>query len=376
MNIQTQFVRTLTNFRGIKINRKIVVIESDDWGSIRMPSRNIYEKCLKAGYPVDLNPFERYDSLANENDLNMLFDLLSTFRDKNRNHPVITANCVVANPDFQRIRANNFEQYYFELITETFKRYPNHSRNFEIWLNAKSDGLFFPQYHAREHINVSKFMNALQNYDLDMLFAFGNEMPGSIRKGKVESGNYFVEATHFTDEKDKVEKLDIYLNGLEIFDKLFGYKSESIIPTNYIWSNEFNEFTSKEGVKYIQGVYKMKDPNFGKPRILNRYLGKQNKYNQIDLVRNCFFEPSISKHDVVNSCLNEIKIAFLLKKPAIICSHRLNYVGNIDSTNRDKNLKYLNDLFKAILKKWPDVEFMNSQTIGELIKNENSRTSY
>lgn len=366
-----QFIwRSLLSIPGFHTNRKIVVVESDDWGSIRMPSRDVYEKCLKAGYPVDLNPFERYDSLASESDLNLLFDLLSSFKDKNGKHPVITANCVVANPDFSKIRDCNFEQYYYELITETFKRYPNHSRNLDIWLAAKSDGLFFPQYHAREHLNVSKFMNSLQQADVDVQFGFDNEMPGSIRKGKVRNGNYFVEATHFSDAKDKRDKLNIYVEGLGIFEKLFGYKSETITPTNYIWSNDYNKPTSDLGVKYIQGVRKMKDPNAIKPIYYSRYLGKMNDFNQIDLVRNCDFEPSIIKNkNVIDECLAEIQIAFFNNKPAIISSHRINYVGHIDMKNRDANLKYLNQILKLALAKWPDIEFMTSVELGGLISD-------
>jgi hypothetical protein len=368
MSNYTKLKKIIFNIVGFYTNRKIVVIESDDWGSIRMPSHEVYTKCLKAGYPVDLNPFERYDSLASETDLNLLFDLLSSYKDMNGNHPVITANCVVTNPDFLKIRASEFQIYHYELITETFKRYPNHSSNFEIWLNAKSNGLFFPQFHAREHVNVSRFMSALQHKEEDVVFGFNNEMPGSIRKGSVQSGNYFVEATHYTDENDKLEKLKIYLDGLAIFEQLFGYRSESVTPTNYIWSNDFNKSISEEGVRYIQGVRKMKEPNLIKSKYYNRYLGKRNEFNQIDLVRNCDFEPAIHKNiNIVDTCLNEIKIAFLMKKPAIISSHRINYVGNIDASNRDKTLKSLNQILKMACSKWPDIEFMTSVELGNLI---------
>jgi hypothetical protein len=39
-------VRNLANLPGWCTNRKIVVIESDDWGSIRMPSLTIFENLL------------------------------------------------------------------------------------------------------------------------------------------------------------------------------------------------------------------------------------------------------------------------------------------------------------------------------------------
>ena len=96
------------NLRGWRTNRKIVVFESDDWGSIRMPSREVYEKCLKAGYPVDRNAYERFDSLESNEDLELLFETLSKFKDQHGNHPVITANCLVVNPDFKKIRESGY----------------------------------------------------------------------------------------------------------------------------------------------------------------------------------------------------------------------------------------------------------------------------
>jgi len=361
------------NVPGWHTNRKIIVIESDDWGSIRMPSRNVFEKFLKAGYPVNLNPFERYDSLASEQDLNALFNVLSSNKNNNGVQPIITANCVVANPDFDKIKEDNFEKYHFELITETFKKYPNHSKNFELWHQAKNENLFFLQFHAREHLNVSKFMKALQLKDRDVLFGFNYRMPGSIRKGNERNGNFFVEATNYINEIDKAEKLEIYLDGLRIFEKLFGYKSESIIPPNYIWNKDYYEAVSQNGVRFIQGISFNVDP-VCKNKIMNfRYTGKLNTYNQLNLVRNCNFEPAISNStNPVIDCLAEIELAFKMSKPAIINSHRINYVGFIDKTNRDRNLKYLSQLIKQIIKRWPDVEFMTTIELGNLILNKNN----
>ena len=53
MNINQYISRTLLNLPGFHTNRKIVVIESDDWGSIRMPSREIYDFLIRQGHKVD-----------------------------------------------------------------------------------------------------------------------------------------------------------------------------------------------------------------------------------------------------------------------------------------------------------------------------------
>jgi hypothetical protein len=70
----------------------------------------------------------------------------------------------------------------------------------------------------------------------------------------------------------------------------------------------------------------------------------------------------------IESCINDIEIAFRWKKPAIVSSHRVNYIGHLSKDNREMGLSQLTDLLGAILKKWPDVEFMSSEQLGETIE--------
>ena len=358
------------NLGGWRTNRKIIVIESDDWGSIRMPSREVYEKCLKAGYRVDKIAYERYDSLASDDDLELLFETLQAFKDRAGNHPVITANALVANPDFEKIRRSGFREYHYEPVTETFKRYPRHSRSFALWNEGKDKGLFLPQSHGREHLNVSMFMNALRRGDRDVTFGFEHGIPGSIPRN-AKGGNKYVETLNYTGEEDKQDKLEIILEGLDLFEDLFGFRSESFIPPNYLWSSDYDEKMSKRGVKYYQGNRKMKEPEFDGSVTYHKYnLGDINNFGQRYLVRNTIFEPSLFKmsiSDPLSQCLNQVSAAFRMKKPAIICSHRINYVGFIDPDNRDRNLKMLRELLTQILKKWPETEFMTSVQLGNLI---------
>ena len=53
MSFKAKLMRNLSNLPGWRTKRKIVVIESDDWGSIRMPSKRAYEELkLKEGSSV------------------------------------------------------------------------------------------------------------------------------------------------------------------------------------------------------------------------------------------------------------------------------------------------------------------------------------
>jgi len=104
----------------------------------------------------------------------------------------------------------------------------------------------------------------------------------------------------------------------------------------------------------------------GKTKTHFRYLGKKNKHQQIYITRNVFFEPT-GEANQVNNALKDIELAFDFKKPAVISSHRVNYIGVIDEHNRKKGLKELKDLLTYIVKKWPDVEFMTSTELGNII---------
>jgi len=75
--------------------------------------------------------------------------------------------------------------------------------------------------------------------------------------------------------------------------------------------------------------------------------------------------------DWVNSCLNDIDMAFRWNKPAIISSHRVNYIGALDPGNRENGLSQLKQLLKEVVSRWPDVEFMTSAELGDLIQKSN-----
>jgi hypothetical protein len=72
----------------------------------------------------------------------------------------------------------------------------------------------------------------------------------------------------------------------------------------------------------------------------------------------------------VNECLGDIASAFRWHKPCVISSHRVNYIGCIDEKNADEGLRKLDELLKEIIKRWPDVEFMTSTELGDIIRKE------
>ena len=371
LTIKKRITHHLQNLPGWHTKRKIVVFESDDWGSIRMPSRETYGYLMREGYRPDRDPYLKYDGLAGEADLLSLFETLSKFKDKNNKPACLTANVVVANPDFKKIGKNDFEAYYFEPFTDTLKHQPGCSKAFALWKQGMEKGIFYPQFHGREHLNVDRWLLGLKEknpllhkaFDLDMI---------SLGAGSSALSYDYMEALDFFSCQEKTRKADSIEQGLDLFKDIFKTGSRSFIANCYIWHRNLHRSLKNRGVQYIQGIPFQYEPvlSDGKhhhKRIFH-YTGQTNDCNQIYIVRNAHFEPSQTPNkNSVDECLKRVDIAFKMRKPAVIGSHRLNYIGRIDPSNREKNLKLFRELLEKMTRRWPDIEFMTTEQLGDLI---------
>jgi hypothetical protein len=366
-----------TNVPGWHTTRKIVVFDSDDWGSIRMPDKATYDKLLYAGIRVDQCPYNRYDTLASEEDLSSLFEVLSSFTDFYGNHPIITANCVVTNPDFNKIRESGFNTYQYEWFPVTLQKYPNHSRSFQLWKEGMERKLFHPEFHGREHLHVSRWMQALKQNLPETRLAFDLKLFGLSTIISNENRKSYLAAYDVNDIEGLDQIKAIIFDGLSIFKQIFGYTTKTFIAPNYTWPTQIEQSLSEWNIRYLKGAKVQSSPimNSSKNKRIRHYTGQRNSHNQIHIERNCEFEPSFNNgKDSVDKCLAQIENAFNWKKPAILTVHRLNFIGGIEKYNRERTLILLGDLLKRVFKKWPDVEFMTAERVGELISKKNPTT--
>jgi hypothetical protein len=372
--IKNNFLRNLSNIPGWTTKRKIIIIESDDWGSIRMPSREVFNLLAAKGLNMtggDSKRYNLYDTLASSEDLNALFETLYSFSDKNKNPCVLTAVCVVANPDFQKIKENDFKEYYYEPFTKTLNRYYQNNNLFDLWKKGIEYRIFIPQFHGREHLNVGEWMRALQQRDQETLIGFEHEVWGFIRNPFKGSNVSYQAVFDLHQPDDLIIQTRAIKEGLALFKELFGYRARYFVPPNGPFNNSLEKVASECGINYmLASKIQIEPQGNGEKRKIFHWLGQQNMYSQRYITRNCFFEPCLKGKDWVISCLSEIGIAFRWHKPAVISSHRVNYIGVHDKLNRDKGLHQLTLLLKSILKRWPDVEFFTSDQLGDLLANE------
>lgn len=369
MSVFAEIKHYLSQLPGWHTRRHLVVIESDDWGSIRMPSKKVYDNLLRKGYRVDLCDFSHYDSLETEDDLTGLFEVLDSVRDAQNRPAVMTANCVVANPDFEKIEASHFEKYHNETVLSTYKHQPGCANCYHLTLEGIKAGVWKPQSHGREHLNSVRWIKALQGNDeiAQLCFKDRHFSLTSVVSPKVKAR--YMDAFANADPSTLTEEQAIIVEALNQFEQLYGFRSESFIAPCYTWRPELEKTLHDNGVKYLQGLAYQQVPVSDDPSLCHskfHKLGERNQYGQTYLIRNAFFEP-YKGGDWVSDCLHRIDIAFKCFRPAIISSHRLNFIGSIEPSNRSKHLIELKMLLTRIVKQWSDVEFISSDQLGNII---------
>lgn len=367
-NKQT-FKKHLINIRGSKQKEKYFVLESDDWGAIRIPNTNVRETLWQKGYTRKSDPFSRYDALETTQDYEMLFNTLLQFKDFKGNNPVVTANFIMNNPDFAAILQDDFQQYYAESFQKTYQNDALSRGAWQVLNQGMQHKMIVPQFHGAEHLNVIKWMQKLQNKDVKFLDAFHMQCYAiDAQDGQNKRDNLMAAYDH-----DSKEGLDYILKsiqkGLIQFENTFGFQSKTTIAPCYVWNEAIEQQMNVGNVKCFQGSYVQNIPNatqnFNKKY---RYQGESNKNKQSYLVRNGLFEPSIHENvDWIKQTMESVEIAFYWGKPAVIATHRINFAGRLDESRRNNNIQLLGLLLKELLKKHPDVQFLDSASLYQKI---------
>lgn len=368
---KAEFIKIISNLPGWTTKRKMVLFLVDDWGSIRIPDKTAFEALQKAGINCETNRFNRYDSLESQHDLALLFEILASFKDKNNNSPSFAALTTVANPDFDKIGISDYREYFYEPFTKTLQRYYGTDLPFSLWKEGIRAGIFIPQFHGREHINVSLWLKGLQNKDHNLLTAFNHKAIGVPMSNSFESGRSYLAAFDFGDDSEQNSLKAICKDGLTLFNEIFGYQATLFTSPSLLHNTNLELYLAENGIQFIDRA-KISNIPVGDGIYRKKYyrLGQRNDWDQFYITRNCMFEPNEYNYSTaVDKALHDIEISFRWHKPAIISSHRVNFVGGVSVENRDHGLKCLKLLLSEIIKKWPDVEFLNFNDLAVELKN-------
>lgn len=380
MRVKQKLFDHFKNILGWRTKRKIVVFSVDDYGNVRLDSRQARMNMDLAGLKT-FSRFDVLDTLETREDLELLFEALSSVKDKNGRFAVFTPFAVPCNIDFERLAEENYQQYHYELLPLTYEKLSGlqpgaYEGAWPLWQEGIEKGLMAPQFHGREHLNLRVFEEKLAQKDLEFMTALKNRSYTSISESEHPQINYSA-AFDFWKFEESI-KFDIIIKeGLAEFEKIFGYRAIHFTPPGGRDHPIIHKALFEAGIKYIDTpLINSEHQGEGNYRKVLNYTGKRNKLGQIFIVRNAVFEPTAKRsYDWVNFTMNQIEAAYQWNRPAVISSHRVNFCGHIDPKNREEGIRTLKTLLQKIVQRWPDVEFMSTADLCNLIgKKPNEQT--
>jgi hypothetical protein len=372
-----QFIlNNLKNLRGWRSDRKIVAFSVDDYGNVRLASREARKRMDTAGLKVR-SGFDAFDTLETRQDLEMLFEVLSSVRDRNGRHAVFTPFAVPCNMDFERMAEEEYSSYRYELLPVTYNKLAlldpaAYSGAWALWQEGIRKSLLAPQFHGREHLNLKVFEEKLATRDHEVMTCLANRSYTSISGSGYPSIGYTA-AFDFWElaENHRFEKT--ITTGLDAFAEVFGYRAVHFTPPGGREHTVVHRYLLDAGVRYNDTpLVKHEHQGGGKYKRSINYTGKKSPLGMTSVVRNVVFEPTDDRgFEWVEYSLDQIAAAFRWKRPANISSHRVNFCGHVSPANRKLGLEALRRLLSAVVKRWPAVEFCSTCDLMAILAAEN-----
>lgn len=351
------------NYRlGWRTKRPILVIESDDWGAEHIPGPD----AIKQMEGTDFLPWDSlsvFDGLETADDVDRLCNVLNSHKDGDGNPAVMTANFIMANPDYVAIRESNYSSFTAKPIYSGWNHEPDAKTMLQKYREGIKCGVIVPQLHGTLHFSPDEWLLRLRQGDSTALKAFDLQMIGE-KEVDVGIGTQSMGPIYYADSEVIQQRVT---EGIKIFKRTFRQDSITTIAPCYGWrSDETEQALLACGIRAMQGKEYQYLPDGS---VRPHYIGQRGPGGILYMVRNCVLEP-ISAGTTVDKCMAQICEAFSQNRPAVLCSHRVNYTSRVDVRVRDKGLAVLDGVLKQVKEKFGDVEFLSSDKLALRILSE------
>ena len=169
-----------------RFSGKYIIIESDDWGMKGSLDERGVKYCMKKYGKINCSRWTT-DSLETAEDLTLLFELIDSYRSSFNKPPIITANFITHNIDY-----NKSNDLSFIPLSQTLSN--NVSIN-ELYHQGIDNKILCPQLHGYCHFDINKLSNYFNTDEGKKLFAIGfltglSTIKGSLNLFKSELMRY------------------------------------------------------------------------------------------------------------------------------------------------------------------------------------------
>lgn len=361
-----QRVRGLLPSEGFHFDHPLVLLQSDDWGRVGLRDQEGLKELQSAGIALGERPYD-FHTLESAEDLSALRDRLQSHRDSTGRPASMEMNFIVANPDFARVEAENFQQPHLLPLAEGLPRGWSRPGLLEAYREGIREGLFHPSLHGRTHFCHAAVERQLVHPGerLDLLRIFWRAGTPYIYWRMPWVGYEYWDPEQPAEERFLTADCQGELIGQSVgmFAKTFSALPRSACAPGYRSDENTHQAWARYGVRVVQSGPR----NFGVPHF--------DRFNLLHLYRTVEFEPAIDPAFSVAACLRAAEDCFARGIPAIVCTHSINFHSSVRDF-RTRTLEFLNEFLSALKSRHPDVLYLHDENVRELIDRGWYETSY
>jgi O-antigen/teichoic acid export membrane protein len=324
--------------------RPIVIIQSDDWGRVGIPSSIVIEELKAAGFHVGNSLWDQY-GLETTDDVDQLTRVLTEFRDVDGHPACFTANFILANADLKAMAADHWREFKWKSIGDGFPE-PWDDHLVPAYRRAIDAGVFYAALHGFTHFNSPVMISALRDEeDLGRRARSLAERDIPYLRSMTPEYNFALASydslgEHFLSQAEQASWIE---QGVRLFEEVFATTPVSTCAPGYRATDQTFSLFRRAGIAIVQ------DTGGIIPTDRNGLLF---------LSRNVSFEPVLSDDNLVELAIGQAKRAVAAAVPIIICSHSINYISRFIN-QAEFGRKALGRLLTALLAEFPNIRFAN-----------------
>ena len=316
----------------------VLIVESDDWGP---------------------GPDEDAERLRG------LCAALQEFRDGVGRAPVLTLGVVLAVPGCgQEATAGGAPRYRRECLDA-----PAFAPIRDAMIEGRNAGVFAPQLHGMEHFWPAALEAAALANAAARAFLAGTQgvprhesLPSHLQARWIDASRLPSSALNRGDVEPAVAE------ETECFARVFGTPARVAVPVTFTWTPDVEAAWAQHGVRVVvtPGTRNTGRDSAGRLTDDGSLLrnGDMGPSGIVYIVRDVYLEPALG-HEA-SAVLREVSERYRLGRPALVETHRFNFVG--DEAQTARSLDELRRLLQGALRAAPGLHFMSTEELAEALR--------
>jgi len=345
-------------------DRPLVLLQSDDWGRAGLRDQEGLEQLCAAGLVLGEHPYDFY-TLETAEDLAALSAVLNRHLDSSGRHPCVGMNFILANLDFEKMRAEGFENIHLLALAEDLPQGWTRPGLIGAYREGIRSGVFQPALHGSTHFCRSAVERNMA----------GKGERASLLRTLWGAGTPYIYwrmpwigYEYWDPEKPKDKRFlsaetqrEWIGQTVGAFAQLFSTLPRSACAPGYRADYDTHRAWAQYGIRVAQnGPGGLVPPHLGRHGILHLY-------------RSVEFEPATDPAFSVEACLRRAEACFERGVPAVVSVHSINFHSTVQDF-RSRTLQFLDEFFAALELKHADLLYVHDEDLHELVSKGSYKT--